>query len=130
MQNLTKEEKNTFMLSLFLLIFLIFPAFIIRNTTLGFFFLFIDMSIIAICLVYIFIIKPIDLQDNKNLFQVFSSFRFRDTKPRKIEKKSKLFGVCAFCGKQVQFGFTCSYCGNYFCPEHRLPEKHFCPELR
>ena len=25
--------------------------------------------------------------------------------------------------------FRCPYCGNYFCPEHRMPENHNCPEI-
>ena len=36
---------------------------------------------------------------------------------------------CAVCGKEVLMPFKCSYCGEYFCAEHRLPEKHNCPGL-
>ena len=25
--------------------------------------------------------------------------------------------------------FQCNYCGDYFCPEHRLPEEHRCVKL-
>lgn len=36
---------------------------------------------------------------------------------------------CAVCGKEELLPFKCSYCGEYFCAEHRLPEKHSCPGL-
>ena len=35
---------------------------------------------------------------------------------------------CSLCGK-VEMTFTCMYCGNQFCTEHRLPESHGCPGL-
>jgi len=34
---------------------------------------------------------------------------------------------CAFCGQEEAMPFTCSYCGETFCGNHRLPEGHFCP---
>jgi len=36
---------------------------------------------------------------------------------------------CSVCGKEILMPFRCSYCGDYFCAEHRLPEKHDCPGL-
>jgi len=36
---------------------------------------------------------------------------------------------CAVCGMEVLMPFKCNYCGDYFCAEHRLPEKHSCPGL-
>lgn len=38
-------------------------------------------------------------------------------------------GKCDFCGKEVEIPFTCSYCGQQFCSEHRLPENHMCPSI-
>lgn len=35
---------------------------------------------------------------------------------------------CAECGTEVQLPFQCSFCGNYYCMEHRLPENHKCHE--
>lgn len=35
---------------------------------------------------------------------------------------------CQQCGKDVVLPFTCSYCGGQFCGEHRIPERHACPE--
>ncbi len=35
---------------------------------------------------------------------------------------------CQYCGKEVVLPFTCSYCGGRFCGEHRIPERHACPE--
>jgi Zn-dependent protease len=34
---------------------------------------------------------------------------------------------CSQCGQEVFLPFRCPYCGEYFCPEHRLPENHNCP---
>lgn len=33
---------------------------------------------------------------------------------------------CKICGKEEILPFKCNYCGEYFCAEHRLPEKHNC----
>ena len=37
-------------------------------------------------------------------------------------------GECSKCGKQAMT-FTCRYCNEKFCSEHRLPEKHDCEGL-
>ena len=36
---------------------------------------------------------------------------------------------CALCKKEVYLPYRCSYCGQYFCDDHRLPEQHMCPGL-
>jgi|GEM_PF-2104687 len=38
---------------------------------------------------------------------------------------------CSFCGVVVpeKIPFKCSFCGEYFCGEHRLPENHACAKL-
>jgi Zn-dependent protease len=36
---------------------------------------------------------------------------------------------CQKCQKEVFLPFRCPYCGGYFCPEHRLPEAHECPNM-
>jgi len=40
--------------------------------------------------------------------------------------------TCSFCGKEIKgiHFFKCSYCGQVFCPEHRLPEEHNCDGLQ
>jgi len=35
---------------------------------------------------------------------------------------------CEKCGVDVDLPFKCSYCGRFFCVEHRLPEGHECSE--
>jgi len=35
---------------------------------------------------------------------------------------------CEYCGEEVILPFRCSLCNRYYCPEHRLPENHNCPE--
>ncbi|MEM2017010.1 MAG: AN1-type zinc finger domain-containing protein [Nitrososphaerota archaeon] len=36
---------------------------------------------------------------------------------------------CSVCGRDELLPFKCKYCGEYFCAEHRLPEKHSCPGI-
>jgi len=36
---------------------------------------------------------------------------------------------CHNCGVDESLPFDCTYCGKYFCVDHRLPENHQCPEL-
>jgi len=36
---------------------------------------------------------------------------------------------CVLCKKEVYLAYRCSYCGQYFCDDHRLPEQHLCPGL-
>ena len=36
---------------------------------------------------------------------------------------------CQKCQQEVFLPFRCPYCGGYFCPEHRLPEAHECPNM-
>lgn len=37
--------------------------------------------------------------------------------------------VCYFCNQKVELPYQCNYCGEMFCSEHHLPEKHECKEL-
>lgn len=36
---------------------------------------------------------------------------------------------CHFCGRAESLPFTCKFCGEKFCSDHRLPENHQCPGL-
>jgi Zn-dependent protease len=36
---------------------------------------------------------------------------------------------CQHCDTEEVLPFKCPYCNGYFCPEHRLPENHGCPEI-
>lgn len=37
---------------------------------------------------------------------------------------------CFFCGKRLEYlPYTCKYCGESYCSEHRLPERHYCEGL-
>lgn len=37
--------------------------------------------------------------------------------------------ACQLCKRKVFLPYACSYCGQTFCDDHRLPEKHMCPGL-
>ena len=36
---------------------------------------------------------------------------------------------CSYCGSMERMPFGCKFCGERFCPEHRLPENHECRGL-
>ena len=36
---------------------------------------------------------------------------------------------CQYCDAEEILPFDCTYCGQHFCADHRLPENHQCPEL-
>ena len=36
---------------------------------------------------------------------------------------------CQYCDAEETLPFDCTYCGQHFCSDHRLPENHQCPEL-
>ena len=40
-------------------------------------------------------------------------------------------GRCNFCDEEILTLdlFRCSYCGGYFCPDHRHPPNHSCPNI-
>lgn len=40
----------------------------------------------------------------------------------------KVTAKCQYCGDEVVLPFKCTYCGGYFCGNHRIPERHNCPE--
>jgi len=43
-------------------------------------------------------------------------------------KEVKTTVKCQHCDKDVVLPFKCPFCNQQFCPEHRLPENHECPE--
>ncbi|MHA1972893.1 MAG: AN1-type zinc finger domain-containing protein [Candidatus Hodarchaeales archaeon] len=38
-------------------------------------------------------------------------------------------GQCQLCKKEVEIPYKCTFCGQYFCDEHKLPENHLCPAI-
>lgn len=37
---------------------------------------------------------------------------------------------CSKCGEEVSMPFTCKFCGEKFCSDHRLPENHECSKMK
>lgn len=35
-------------------------------------------------------------------------------------------GICEYCGNEITIPYTCKYCGQKVCGEHKLPEQHKC----
>ena len=83
---------------------------------------------------YTFLIQPLTSKQTTEhtgfLSKPRESFKPFISPPSKLEKKTQLKGHCEICNDQIMLGFTCSYCNGYFCPEHRLPEKHRCSGMR
>lgn len=46
----------------------------------------------------------------------------------KTQYSDNYMAECSECGKQ-SMSFKCKYCGEKFCSEHRLPEKHDCSKM-
>ena len=36
---------------------------------------------------------------------------------------------CSICGVEEDMPFTCNYCDEQLCADHRLPENHSCPKI-
>jgi hypothetical protein len=46
-----------------------------------------------------------------------------------LEKLRRFMTHCQLCKRETDTIFKCSYCGQNFCPDHRLPENHRCPSM-
>ena len=90
--------------------------------------------IFSTVVLYTFLLQPIASNQIKRDTRFFmtskDTFKPLVSKSSKMTKKTQLRGHCGVCNKQTLLGFTCSYCHDYFCPDHRLPEKHNCTRLR
>lgn len=136
MYSLTQQEQLVVVIGIFSVILLVletlfFSASLMERS------LFFGGTIIGVSLIIIFffIIQPMRSQGRKSPYDQYytpraSSFRPTIIPPPKTVKKTVMKGSCEYCGKKELMGFTCSYCNNYFCAEHRLPEKHECLGIR
>ncbi|MHA1976159.1 MAG: AN1-type zinc finger domain-containing protein [Candidatus Hodarchaeales archaeon] len=84
----------------------------------------------SVIFAYTFVFQSIDFTTRRRDLRHYSPktelFSPRIISPSKTKKKAQIEGLCSQCGTSVLLGFTCSYCGEYFCTDHRLPEKHDC----
>ncbi|MFX0173013.1 MAG: AN1-type zinc finger domain-containing protein [Candidatus Hodarchaeota archaeon] len=133
MNNLTQQEQlATFLGIIILIIILIELVALPTENNLKFFFLGISTICLSLLFFFIFIIQPMKGQyRGTSLYNRYSappsqSFRPIIIPPSKQVKKTVMRGTCQFCEASALMGFTCSYCNGYYCPEHRLPEKHDC----
>ncbi|MFX0050874.1 MAG: AN1-type zinc finger domain-containing protein [Candidatus Hodarchaeota archaeon] len=133
MNNLTQQEQLATFLGIVILIITLIellalpPENNLRLLSLG-----ISTICISILFIFIFILQPMKGRyGGTSLFNRYStpssqSFSPTIIPPSKQVKKTVMRGTCHFCGESALMGFTCSYCNEYYCPEHRLPEKHDC----
>ncbi len=89
--------------------------------------------IFGILISYSFVINPSYSRREFSRFPRIHSrnngFKPRIIPPAAVKKKTQLKGVCDYCGESSSLGFTCSYCGRFYCANHRIPEKHNCSGL-
>ncbi len=89
--------------------------------------------VFSILIAYVFASQTTDLRPLRNEPNRYSagydSFKPRVIPPSGMKKRTQFEGRCNQCGMSALLGFTCSYCGGYFCTDHRLPEKHNCEGL-
>jgi len=133
MESLTHQEQLAVFIGIFSIIFILFELIVIPPyNNMKWFFLGGSVSLISVILIYIFVIQPATTsRKNYSRRPRFSSSDYSDFQPNIIrpsgrKKKTIMEGKCLFCDKPALMGFTCSYCNGYFCPDHRLPEKHDC----
>lgn len=134
MNTLTQQEQSILFISVLLIIAIVLEVVILPpETELKLFFIGVSTLTFSLLLFYFFIIHPMNLQSKSTTMYNRSysgSFRPNVIPASKSVKKTIMRGSCHFCGKPAMMGFTCRYCQEYFCSEHRLPEKHHCFMLR
>ncbi|MFX0084537.1 MAG: AN1-type zinc finger domain-containing protein [Candidatus Hodarchaeota archaeon] len=137
MESLTHQEQLALYIGIFSMIIILFQViFISPSNNLKWFFLGGSVSVISALLIYVFVIQPVKtgqkIYRRRSRFSRsdYSDFRPNVIRPSGRVKKTIMEGKCHFCNKSALMGFTCSYCNGYFCPDHRLPEKHDCLGLR
>lgn len=133
MYTLTNREQVTLGIGVLLAFLMLISIIIIPSSNpIKIFFVGGITMIISIIVLYFFIFQP--MMFSKQKFPRYrqsyrsgtQSFRPTVIPPSKFVKKTVTRGLCDLCEKPALMGFTCSYCSGYFCPEHRLPEKHGC----
>jgi hypothetical protein len=135
MDSLTPREQSTLIFAIGLILCLIFSYFIFSESNTNYLFMIWGFSSIcfSILITYVFIFQTENLSQiqgrtYRNIIRS-NSFRPNIIRPSKMKKKTRMEGRCSFCNTKTLMGFTCSYCGNYYCTDHRLPEKHECTGL-
>lgn len=134
MNTLTQQEQYVLLVSALMIIVIVLEIVVIPpDNVIKLFFIGVSTLAFSLLLFYFFIIHPMNFQSKSPKMYTRSysdSFRPNVIPPSKTAKKTIMRGSCYLCGKTAMMGFTCSYCGEYFCSEHRLPEKHHCLKLR
>ena len=136
MYKLTQQEQVVLIIGTFSVILLVVEVlffssnlmektFFLGGTTIG----------ISLIIIYIYIIQPMKGQIRSSPYNQYytspsPSFMTTIIPPYKKFKKTTMRGSCEYCGKKESMGFTCSYCEDNFCTEHRLPEKHGCLNIK
>ncbi len=131
-----QEQLVTFISFSSIFVILIELLFLPPDYNLKWFIVGMTITVISSLLIYTFLIHPgrnrtrLWGRNNGSYSSYSSNFRPSVIKPSGRVKKTITDGSCSYCHNPALMGFICSYCNNYFCPEHRLPEKHECLGLR
>lgn len=139
MDKLTKEERNQYIV---LLGFVIVSSFLYAFYTTGdirvdYYYLSIGIIILVLG---IYFWKTIVSRKSKTIYlygdtrsnsEYYADINLRGLDGGVTVKKStkQVSKYCFLCQKTELLPYTCKYCGNSYCSEHRIPEKHNCADL-
>lgn len=132
MSSLSDKQQKFLILEVVIIVLVIFLDLLQQNNDIeGKILLWSIASIFfAVVISYSFVINS---SHSRGGFSHFPRFRNRNNgfKPRiippaEVKKKTQFKGDCDYCGESSSLGFTCSYCGSFYCANHRIPEKHNC----
>jgi len=136
MESLSNQERLTTYISFSLVIFILFALiFLPPENILKWILIGLGSILISVLIGYIFVIYPGKNFNSRRSSKLrfsrtdSSSFQPEIIRPSGRAKNTIIEGKCHFCQNLAIMGFTCSYCNKYFCPEHRLPEKHHCERV-
>jgi len=75
--------------------------------------------------IFIYYLLPSEEPRSYNRSKRAPSYRSK-TSSKQEKKQIPLSGKCRYCNKKTIMPYRCKYCGDLYCSEHRLPEKHNC----
>ncbi|MHA1994269.1 MAG: AN1-type zinc finger domain-containing protein [Candidatus Hodarchaeales archaeon] len=131
MELLTSRERSSLVLAIGLILSLVLTRFLFsgENHSVLHILWGVIAMIFSVIVAYTFVFQTKYFYGRTDPYSYSSktdSFSPKISPPSKLKKKTQIEGRCNQCGVSALLGFTCSYCGEYYCADHRLPEKHNC----
>ena len=140
LDKLTKKEKTWFVILIGFIVLSSFLYLFYRSKVIGigFYFLAIGILVLAIGAYYGRSLFARNLKtgylygDTRSNSEYYENNNLRDLDNEvQIQKPSKKVSrICYFCQNTELLPYTCKFCGNSFCSNHRIPEKHNCKGIQ